>query len=288
MDFMVYTSTEFKRKVNLMLQSGAHYFYLSSARVFADSPNAPIVEDSSRHLDVSKDEEYLRTDEYALSKAREEDMLSASHYDNWTVIRPYITYAENRLQLGVLEKEEWLYRALKGRAIVFCEEMLDKRTTLTYGADVSRAISLLIREKAKAKRESFNITTSVSTTWREVLELYLDVIYQETGKRPKVKLVNADKFIKCRPFGRYQVIYDRLYNRKFDNSKIENVVGPVGWLDPRQGLEKCLKDFLKQPSFLAINWPSEVIKDKMCGQFVSLSEIPGWRKKLRYFINRFK
>ena len=62
------------------------------------------------YLITYKDEEYLKTDEYALSKARQEDILHRSGKNNWTVIRPYITYSEIRLQLGVLEKELWLYR----------------------------------------------------------------------------------------------------------------------------------------------------------------------------------
>ena len=67
-----------------------------------------------RLLDVSHDSIYLKTDEYALAKARQEDILRKSGKNNWTIIRPYITYSESRLQLGVLEKEAWLYRALKG------------------------------------------------------------------------------------------------------------------------------------------------------------------------------
>ena len=40
-------------------------------------------------------------------------------------------------QLGVLEKELWLYRALNGRTIVFSKDIAEKSTTLTYGYDVA-------------------------------------------------------------------------------------------------------------------------------------------------------
>ena len=111
-DFMVYTTEEFRERVHLLLESTKQYLFLSSARVFAASKD-PLTESSARLKDVIADEEYLLSDEYALSKARQEDLLKSSGC-NWTIIRPYITYDENRLQLGVMEKEGWLYRAMKG------------------------------------------------------------------------------------------------------------------------------------------------------------------------------
>lgn len=72
-------------------------------------------------MDVCNDKEYLDSNEYAIAKAKEEDILFRSPNKNWTIVRPSLTYAENRLQLGVYEKENWLYRALHGRAIVFRE-----------------------------------------------------------------------------------------------------------------------------------------------------------------------
>lgn len=113
-DFMIYNTSEFADRVDLLLSSVGQYIFLSSSRVYADS-QTPITENSPRLLDVYKEEEYLKTDKYALSKARQEDILHRSGKNNWTVIRPYITYSEIRLQLGVLEKELWLYRALNGR-----------------------------------------------------------------------------------------------------------------------------------------------------------------------------
>ena len=66
-------------------------------------------------MDLTKDEQYLATNEYALAKAREENVLTESGFNNFTIIRPYITYYNNRLQLGIFEKEIWLQRALDGK-----------------------------------------------------------------------------------------------------------------------------------------------------------------------------
>ena len=98
-DFMIYGTETFKERADLYLNATGQYMFLSSARVYAQSKE-PIKEDSPRLLDVCKDKDYLRTDEYALAKARSEDILFNSEKNNWTIIRPYITYNIKRLQLG--------------------------------------------------------------------------------------------------------------------------------------------------------------------------------------------
>ena len=140
---------------------------MSSARVYAGS-SEPIVETSPRLLDTVNDEVYLRTDEYALAKAREENLLSQSGKTNWVIVRPYITYSEIRLQLGVLEKEQWLYRAMNGRKIVFPKDIAEKMTTLTYGYDVACGIAA-VAGKPAANGRAFHVTAAEAIRWSDVL-----------------------------------------------------------------------------------------------------------------------
>lgn len=88
-DFMGYTTDEFRKRFLLLLDSCKQYMFLSSARVYS-GVDGLITEETPRLLDVCMDEEYLATDEYALAKARQEDMLKNSERNNWTIIRPYI------------------------------------------------------------------------------------------------------------------------------------------------------------------------------------------------------
>ena len=103
-DFMVYGTEEFKQRLDILLNHTKQYFFFSSARCYADF-GKPIREDSPRLVDACKDLEYLATDEYGLAKGREENLLFNSQKNNWTIIRPYITYNAYRIQLGVYEKE---------------------------------------------------------------------------------------------------------------------------------------------------------------------------------------
>ncbi|EIZ1365063.1 NAD-dependent epimerase/dehydratase family protein [Vibrio parahaemolyticus] len=283
-DFMIYPTATFSQRIEKLLKSTKQYVYLSSARVYADS-TSKITEDSPRLLDISKDLEFLSTDEYALAKARQENILFTSAFKNWTIVRPYITYGEKRFQLGVLEKEAWLYRALKGKTIVFSKEMLHKRTTITSGFDVAKAIfSLLGKESALG--EAFHVTSNESTSWNKLLDLYGTELEKQLGHRPKVKLQDLSDF-NMHHQAIYQIEYDRLYNRIFDNSKIEKYIDVSGFVSPFEGVKKNLNSFISDPDFLAINWRSEAIKDKSTGDYSCFSEIKGYKNKLKYFYYRF-
>ncbi len=283
-DFMVYATPAFERRAPKLLAVTKQYVFLSSARVYADSTE-PLKEDSIRLLDGSRDIEFLATDEYALAKARQENILSQSGHKNWTIVRPYITYSEQRLQLGVLEKEGWLYRALKGRTIVFSADIAKKLTTLTYGLDVAGAIAALIGEP-RALGQVFHLIQRDALSWREVLDVYLDVLEKHLGMRPKILLLGLDDFFRCKS-AEYQVKYDRLFNRVFNGSKIADFVDLNAFMPLELGLTRCLEEFLKKPQFRPIDWRSEAIKDRYSGEVARLSELGHWKQMLKYLIYRF-
>lgn len=283
-DFMSYSTREFEERLELFLDNTAQYVYISSARVYAESDEL-ITEQSNRLLDTSTDKEYLQTDEYALAKARQENLLFKSSKHNWTIIRPSVTYNSNRLQLGVLEKEHWLYRALHGRTIVFSEDIGSKLTALTSGYDVANGIAAIIGEEG-ALRNCFHITDPNSYTWNTILEIYLDLIQELTGRRPNVKMTERTSCFEI-GWNKYQIIYCRYYNRTFDNTAISKYTDIDKFLDIRNGLKEALKDFLNNPSYGELNWRLEAINDKICREHTSLSEICSVKGKLQYCLYRY-
>lgn len=285
-DFMVYSTDEFQNRIGLLLDNCRQYVFLSSSRVYADS-KVPITEASSRLLDVSEDREYLSTDEYALTKARQENLLRESGKNNWTIIRPYITFAENRLQLGVLELQGWLYRALLGNTIVFSEDIAQKYTTLTYGYDVARGIASIVGKGSTFGR-AFHITVSDSIKWKDVLEVYINVIESETGKRPKVKMLEKHPYIsesnRC-----YQIIYDRRYDRRFDNTAISEFIDISSFLSTEEGIKKALITFIRNNPKLKfpLNPSHEGKYDRITGEHTELSLFDGQKSKLKYILSRY-
>jgi len=285
-DFMVYSTQEFKSKYEQFLQSTNQYIYLSSSRVYANSEQ-PLTESSPRLLDVCNDQVYLATDEYALTKARQENLLFDSIHKNWTIIRPYITYSSERLQLGVLEKEDWLYRALQGRTIINSKDIQLKHTTLTSGRDVAQGIAAIIG-KPSALGEAFHITSGVSICWKEVSEIYLAVLESHLKHCPKVLLQDLNEFMQWRA-GKYQITCDRLYDRYFDNHKINQYIDTSDFIKPQVGLAQCLERFIKSGNsdFKALNWKAEAIKDRIVHERTSLLEIPSLKQKTKYCIFRY-
>ena len=283
-DFMVYNTEEFKNRASKLLDSCKQYVFLSSSRVYADSKN-PITEESPRLLDISTDKDFLATDEYALTKARQENVLFENEKQNWTIIRPYITYSEIRLQLGVLEKELWLNRVLQNKTVVFSKDIFEHYTTLTYGEDVSHGIKSLLG-KEEAFGQAFHITQTKALKWSEVWDVYNRVLTEEFGKSPKIKLVDLNTFHKFYS-GVYQINYDRLYDRVFDNSKISKFLETKNFLSPEIGLEKSLREFIKNGANFGFTfWRTEGIADRITGESVLLLKIPGVKNKLNYIFGR--
>ncbi|WP_261805482.1 NAD-dependent epimerase/dehydratase family protein [Lapidilactobacillus luobeiensis] len=280
-DFMVYQPSEFRARVESLLSKTGHYLFLSSSRVYADS-ETPLNEDSPRLLDVCQDAAYLSTDEYALAKAREENMLFESKQTNWTIIRPYITYNTDRLQLGTLEKDIWLWRALHGQSIPFPQDVASHRTTLTYGADVAEAMARLPGNPL-AMTQAVHLTGTESITWQEVKDIYCSVLERKTGNRPKLwQPMTSDKIIKTID-NEYQTKYDRLFDRTFDNSKMLSLCGEdLRLTSVHSGLTSCLENFINNPRWRIPEPKVQARFDSFTGETTSLSSFPTTKAKIKY------
>lgn len=216
-DFMIYGTDEFRARVPFLLQASGHYLFLSSYRVHDE--DVPLRETSPRLLDSCRNETYLQTDEYALTKARQENLIHATAKEGqrWTIIRPVITYSKARFQFGVLEANVVCWRALRGLPLPMPREMLDKRTSMTWGRDVASMIAHLILNP-KAYGEAFLTATSESHTWREIFKVYRDALGAtlfECSLDDYVRLSGAP----------WQIRYDRMFDRVIDNTKILAATG---------------------------------------------------------------
>lgn len=246
-DFMIYNTESFKERYELLLENTNHYVFLSSYRVYGDNKGNPITEESPRLLDSVKDEKYLATDEYGLTKARQENILRESKYKNWTIIRPAITYSKERFQLGTLEAHEFLKRARQGKAVIFPKQMLDKQATMSWAGDVAKMMSRLVFNQ-EAMGETFTASTAEHHTWREVMEYYIDLI----GMKVKIVDLSVYESVIGRP---YQIKYDRMFDRVIDNSKILKAANmrQEDLMPLKDGLRIELNNFLKNPNYRGFN-----------------------------------
>lgn len=103
-----------------------------------------------------------------------------------------------------------------------------------------------------------------------------------------MKEVSTDIFLKLRPdYLVYQLKYDRLYDRDFDTTKETEFADADKFLTPKEGLSRCLAEFLKTPHWRGINWVYEARKDKIAHEWTLLGEIAGLRNRIKYLINRY-
>lgn len=277
-DFMIYPTIEFLDRHRLLLNSTSHYLFLSSYTVFAD--NSPLVEDSPRLLDVCGDANFLKTDDYPLRKARCENILRMSGYNNWTILRPSITYSKERFQFGCLEANVVCYRSLQHLPVVIPKEILSKRTTLTWAGDTGKMISRLVMND-EAKGEAVDLATAESLTWREIADIYSEAIGMKF-----IEVCLSDYIDIC---GLSAVMYDRMCNRYLDNSKVLRLSGlkQEDLMPIAKGLRKELSGFVTCPHYAQIDLAANAKLDRLCGTRISLSGL-SFRDRCRYRAIRYK
>jgi len=284
-DFMSYKTDEFAARASMLCAETGQYVFTSSARVYAPCEGL-ITEDQPRLLDVCDDQKYPQTDEYALTKARQENILRKCGYDNWTIVRPGLTYNSERLQYALGEKEEWLYRYLQGEKIVFPKNMSDVLTTMSYGDDVSGAIARLTGNE-EAYGKTVHIAGAKAVTWEKVNAIYSRELERRFGRTPE--FVYIDDWEKTgKALKRYyQLKYARSVSRRFDSSRLESLIGCQPFTDPEIGLAKCLNEFFENKlKFKKIPWNTEayynrITKDK--GNIKSFQHA----ERIKYLIGRY-
>ncbi|MBQ9098769.1 MAG: NAD-dependent epimerase/dehydratase family protein [Clostridia bacterium] len=221
-NFMDYGKHPFADYYRLFLENTKHYIFLSSCRVY-DDKEQPIRETSPRLWDSSDDEVLKASHDYCIHKAQDEDLLAASPYDNWTVVRPATTFSTMRLQLVTLEFKHGVGRALQGKKVVLPLQAKDKPATLSWGGDVARMLARILFQE-KAKRECYNVCSAEYRTWGEIAEYYHQLVGLEAvwvDKEDYLAILSPEGKINVR----WQLEYARLFRRITDNSKVLALTG---------------------------------------------------------------
>ena len=269
-DFMTYTTIEFLDRRELLIRRCGHYLFLSTYRVFAET--VPITETSPRLLDICRDTEYLATDEYAMTKARQENILRDASSRNWTIVRPAITFSRNRFQFGCLEAWEVCFRSLAGLPVAMPAEMMDKQATLSWADDVARMMERLVLNR-RAMAEDFNAATAEHMTWRQISEIYrkgIGMVVRECSLPDYITVIGS----------RYQVLYDRMFDRVVDNRKVlaatgltQNDLTPVS-----EALSRELSAFKQDPHYPVFLVSRLAKMDKVLGTRIPLKGLSSGQK----------
>ena len=222
-DFMIYPTCDLTYYLPLMVNSTGHYIYLSSYRVY-DNKELPVRETSPRQLDTADSIIVRNSDDYSIYKARGENIIRTFPKNKWTIIRPAITYSLMRYQLVTLEAPNTVGRAFAGKKVVVPEQARNVQATMSWAGDVARMIkNLLFNEKALG--ETFSVCTSEHHTWGEIADYYKDICNLDAvwvDKEDYIRILCSDPYNLA---ARWQLEFDRLFDRIMDNSKVLAATG---------------------------------------------------------------
>ena len=88
---------------------------------------------------------------------------------------------------------------------------------MNWSGDVAKMISRLILNP-KAYGETYTVATAEHHTWREIADFYVDLLGMEYVTTDIDTFLNI--FDKHTDWGRWRLMYDRMYDRVIDNSKL--------------------------------------------------------------------
>ena len=245
-DFMTYNTAQLAERYELLLRATGQYLFLSSYRVYSDA-QLPTSETAPRILDVTNDRELLQSDDYTLSKARQENILRASRYENWTIVRPSITYSPRRTAFITLELPLLLRRAREGKPVFVPEQALSVPATCTWAGDVAELMTRLLFQP-QALGQDYTLCTAEHRSWGEIAQMYERLL----GVRfAPVAVEDYLSFFGNSFASRVQLRYDRLLARVMDNQKVLHATGmrQEDFMPLCEGLAKVIAALPEKPVF---------------------------------------
>jgi nucleoside-diphosphate-sugar epimerase len=208
-DLLSFTPTQVERGLALFGGRCSQYVLISSATVYAaGGPESPIVESTAKTT--------TPWDYPAMKIASEAAFRAAcARIDqSFTIVRPYITYSDQRVAFGAWETRAILDRLAAERPIVIGQEVGQTLTSLTHSRDLARGIVALLGNP-RAINEDFHIASEEQVTWASVHEVAAEIM----GKRLSLIEVPDSRIVEAFPelAGK---ISDRRLPRVFDNGKL--------------------------------------------------------------------
>ena len=246
-NFIHYPDPEIYPPVHeLLIKSAGHLIVVSSYRVYADEQH-PITEDSPMLLDVVKDKEFLETEKYALSKAKLEKYLRSScQGQNWTIVRPVISFSKRRFDLVTYSGQDIINLTNNGETVLLPIEAKNVTAGLDWAGNTGKLIANLLFKK-NTFGEAYTVSSAQNLTWGEIAQVYTDLLGTrfEWLEMPEFRKATASFHRELCDDG---LVYDRLFDRRIDNSKILRATGLTkeDFLPMRKGLEIELSRLKKE------------------------------------------
>ena len=217
-NFIHYYFPEMYKPVHKLLTSKTdQLIFLSSYRVYAESKQ-PLTEEAPFLADVVEDEEFLKSEDYAVPKAICEKFLrEESGTENWTVVRPVISFSDKRFDLVTVSGHEIIVAARAGKTGIMPEAAKNLTAGLDWAGNSGKLIANLLFKK-ECLGEAYTVSSGQNLTWGEVADIYTRL----TGVN--FRWADTEEYVST-GHGGNGLFYDRLYDRAVDNTKILKATG---------------------------------------------------------------
>lgn len=216
-DFLSRTPVDIERVYPVFKDNCKQYIFISSACVYRRaSEDFPLTEDSPK---PNWDWNYNVLKYESEQKIIELSKDSQSYY---TIVRPYITYNDERIPLGMSPAYRFcrtIIERIKAGKPWFVWDGGNAITTLTYADEFAYGVVGLFLN-AKAVNTDFHITSDFCYSQSEVINL----IFKKLNRTVNVVDIQSDEIARILSEYKGMLLGDRALNAIFDNSKIKDAV----------------------------------------------------------------
>ncbi len=216
-DFLSRKPKDLERVFPIVSKSCKQYIFISSACVYRrNDEDMPIKEESPKpNTNWSYNIEKYECEKKLIT-------LSKCTNTSYTIVRPYITYDNERIPFGIAPNYKYhrtIIERIKNGKPMFIWGDGTTMTTSTYVSEFAVGLVGLILNP-KAMNEDFHITSSFSYPIVDVLLL----LYQKLGISPNIIHIPTDYLCQYLPQYKDMLLGDRILPALFDNKKIKDAV----------------------------------------------------------------
>lgn len=218
-DFLSRVPSDIERVYSIFCGVCKQYIFVSSACVYRrESGDFPLRESSPKPNKLWS----YNIEKYECEKKLQELFQQYSTGSYYTIVRPYITYNQKRIPIGIAPAYKFhrtIIERIRHGKPMFVWNKGQTFTTVTYVDDFAIGfVGLFLNEKAK--NEDFHITTDFYCKQIDVLLS----LYQALKCPPYIVDVETSEVVKAFPNTTPMFLGDRSLPAIFDNAKIKSAV----------------------------------------------------------------
>jgi nucleoside-diphosphate-sugar epimerase len=261
-DFLSRKPNDIRRIYPIFKDKCKQYIFISTACVYRRFREDGIIKEENPKPNILWD--------YSVEKYECELLLEQMAKNDkkiYTIIRPYITYNNNRIPFGLVPDYNYhgtLISRIKNNKPLFIWGEGKNICTLTHSEDFARA-AIGLFNNSYAFNEGFHITTPECCTWYEMLTLFFRLLDTESN----IINIPADYIVYKLPEYRGMLFGDRILDAKFDNSKLLEAIPNFKFnISLEEGLKRNISFYKSQDDFYDIDYIYDAKIDKLIASYV--------------------